>query len=146
MSRKTKGRNRNSGRRGRKHRKQETRKRTLHEQRAKEAAQEHAKRKQLAEWVEPRIARLCEHSNVGIVIPKRIELLGGRYPRRMGYFMSLCPEGLIKGSVWDVSTVHIKGFTRWLDLSSYCLETIKKEDWKPVWPKSILDRIVDATG
>lgn len=142
----SRGKNRNTGRRGRKKRKQETRRRTLHEQRVKEAAQEHAKRKQLAEWIEPRIAKLCGLSQVGIVVPKRLELLGGKYPRRLGYFMSLCPEGLIKGSVWDVDAAHIKGFTRWLDLSSTCLTTIKREDWKPVWPKSVLDRLVDATG
>lgn len=89
---------------------------------------------------------MCELSHVGIVVPKRIELLGGKYPRSLGYHMSLCPEGLIKGSVWDVDTVHIKGFTRWHDLSSICLETIKKEQWKPVWPKSVLDRLADLAG
>ena len=139
------GRSKNTGRRGRKHRASETKQRLRDGANAKEARVEHDKRRKLAEFIVPRIQRLCARSIVGIVVQKNVELIGGKYPLDI-HIMKLCANGLVKSSVWDVDRVDVRRVTYWHDLSSVCLETIKKADWKPVWPKNILDRIVEATG
>ena len=139
------GRTRNAGSRGCKHRKVEVRKQRIHDIRLQETRIEHDKRRKLAEWIEPRFKRLCELSSVGIVVEENTVLLGGKYPRE-SYVMKLCAEGHVDQALWKVDVIEVQGLTRWHDLSSLVLANIKKSAWKPLWPKGILDRLGEVTG
>lgn len=141
MSR-NRGRSRNTGRRGRKHRKEEARAQRKRAEASKALQVEYDRRKKLIEWLQPRIAMICELSELGIAIEKRTVLLGGRLPREL-YITKLTSEGHVHSSTWKVDTVEIHEVTPWIELNSTVLKRFKEADWKPLWPKNILDRLVD---
>ncbi|MGD9726290.1 MAG: hypothetical protein AB7L09_01440 [Nitrospira sp.] len=140
------GRNSNSGRRGRKYRKQEAREERKRDDRAQAARAEADECKKLREYVEPIIRKLCELSADGIVVPLQTQMVGGGRYTRDNYVLTLSADGRVAHAVWGIDGVTVKSVQPWHELGSIVLTTIKSYQWKPVRPKNILDRLIDAVG
>lgn len=129
-----------AGRRGRKKREQERRAQKKREEIERARAEETAQRDKMLKTIVPWVKELCELSEVGVIVERRVE---GKFPR-LSWFPMYCAEGYVARATLRIDTVAIYEVHPWNTLSTTQLKRLVRRRWKPFWPKDLLQRLAEV--